>query len=31
MNQSQRLYNEKRQFFEKNKIPEYDVEFFLVM
>ena len=31
MNQSQRLYNEKRQFVEKNKIPEYDVEFFSIV
>ena len=28
MTQSQRLYNEIRQFVEKDKIPEYDVEFF---
>ena len=28
MTQSQRLYNEIRQFVEKEKIPEYDVEFF---
>ena len=28
MTQSQRLYNEIRQFVEKDKIADYDVEFF---